>query len=223
MSLSGNWLDYLAVFGGGVLVSFSPCVFPLIPVTLGIIGAKGQDRKLNGFILSLVYVLGMAVTYSALGLIAALSGKLFGQISAQPLTQLVVGNIFIVLGLSFLGVFDMPVLGFRGLNKIKIESLGSVFFFGMVSGLVVGPCTAPALGAVLLYVGTKHNILRGATLLFTFAYGLGLVLILTATVGGFLLNFSKSGEWLSRIKKLGGLILIGAGEYFLINAGRLWW
>ena len=95
-----------------------------------------------------------------------------------------------------------------------------MFLFGLVSGLVVGPCTAPALGAVLLYVGTRQNIIHGITLLFTFAYGVGIVLILTATVGGFLLDFSKSSVWLNRIKKLGGLILIGAGEYFLINAGR---
>jgi len=131
-----------------------------------------------------------------------------------------VGNIFILFGLSFFDLFNIPVFGFFMQNKMKISNFWSVFLFGLVSGLVVGPCTAPALGAVLLYVGTRQNIMRGITLLFTFAYGVGAVLILTATVGGFLLNLSKSPIWLNRIKKLGGLVLIGVGEYFLINAGR---
>lgn len=220
MVLSGNSVDYLIVFSGGVLVSFSPCVFPLIPVTLGYIGAESQGSKFKSLLLSLVYVLGIAVTYSVLGLIAALTGRLFGQISVSPITQMVVGNIFILLGLSFFDIFNIPTFGFLVQNKIKIRNPWTVFLFGLVSGLVVGPCTAPALGAVLLYVGTRQNIIRGITLLFTFAYGVGTVLILTGTFGGFLLNLSKSPIWLNRIKKLGGLILIAAGEYFLINAGR---
>lgn len=223
MNLSGSFIDYPAVFLGGVLVSFSPCVLPLIPVTLGYLGVKGRGAKLKSFTLSAVYVLGLAITYSVLGLIAALTGKLFGIISVHPLTRIIVGVIFILLGLSFFDIFHLPALGFFVQNRIKINGFWSVFLFGLVSGLAVGPCTAPALGAILLYVGTKQNILRGATLLFTFAYGLGAVLILTATAGGFLLNLAKSGIWLNRSKKLAGLILIAAGGYFLINAGRVMW
>jgi cytochrome c-type biogenesis protein len=223
MTLFGNLTDYLAVFGGGIIVSFSPCVFPLIPVTLGYIGVKSRGSKVRGLALSLLYVLGLAVTYSILGLIAALTGKLFGRISVHPITQIVVGNIFIFLGLSFFDIFNVPVFGIFRQNKIKTGSLWSVFLFGLVSGLVVGPCTAPALGAILLYVATGHNIIRGTTLLFTFAYGVGAVLILTATAGGFLRNLLKSGVWLNWVNKLGGLILILAGEYFLINAGRAMW
>ncbi|MFZ5801427.1 MAG: cytochrome c biogenesis protein CcdA [Candidatus Omnitrophota bacterium] len=221
MNLSGNFLDYPAVFAAGVLVSFSPCVFPLIPVTLGYIGARRTTRA-QSLGLSLLYVLGLAVTYSILGLIAALTGKLFGRISVDPLTQLIVGNIFILLGLSFLGVFDIPVFGWRIQNKITIRGEGSVFLFGMVSGLVVGPCTAPALGAVLVYAASRQNLWHAASLLFTFAYGVGAVLIITAVLGGALLNLFKSGVWLERVKKAGGLLLIAAGEYCIFNAGGLW-
>ncbi|MDP3143739.1 MAG: cytochrome c biogenesis protein CcdA, partial [Candidatus Omnitrophota bacterium] len=168
-------------------------------------------------------VLGLAITYSTLGLIAAFTGKLFGMISVHPLTRSIVGVIFILLGMALFDIFHLTALGFLAQNKIKISGFWSVFLFGLVSGLAVSPCAAPALGAILLYVGTKQNIFRGVTLLFTFAYGLGMVLILTATAGGFLLNLAKSGVWLNRSKKIAGLILIAAGGYFLINAGRVMW
>jgi len=94
MNLLGNPLDYLLVFGAGALVSFSPCVYPLLPVSIGIIGAK-SGSKLKGFLSSLVYVSGIAITYSVLGLIASLTGMLFGKISTHPVTNIVVGLIFI--------------------------------------------------------------------------------------------------------------------------------
>jgi len=219
--LSGNFFDYILVFGGGVLVSFSPCIFPLVPVTLAYIGVREAGARTRGLIHSLVYVLGLAITYSLLGLAAALSGKIFGQISVHPITQMVLGIIFILLGLSFFDIFNIPAFGFFAQNKIKINNLWSIFLFGMVSGLAIGPCTAPTLGAVLLYVGSRQNILRGITLLFTFAYGVGAVLILTATIGGFFLSLSKSTVWLVRIKKAGGIILMVVGAYYLFNGWRL--
>ncbi len=221
MNLSGNiLLDLFAAFGAGVLVSFSPCVYPLAPITLSFIGAQSNGLKFRGFLLSCIYVLGLAVTYSALGAIAALTGKLFGQIATHPITYAVAANIFILFGLSFLGVFDVPAFGIYIQNKIKINNKISVFFFGMVSGLIVGPCIAPALGAILVYVATRQNLIYGISLLFAFAYGVGSVLILIGTFGSALAGLPKSGSWLVRIKMVCGIILILAGEYFLIQAGR---
>jgi len=222
MNLPGNPLSFIGAFLGGVLVSFSPCVYPLVPITLGFIGVKAGSSRLRGLILSLIYVSGLAVTYSILGLIASLTGRLFGQISNHPVSFLIIGNACIIAGLSF---FDIINISFRGLsleNKIKMKGdFFSVFLLGLASGLVAGPCTAPALGTILLYVATKQNIFYGASLLFLFAYGMGFLLILAGTLSAVFINLSRSGIWLGRLKKLSGFILLGIGEYFLIKAGSL--
>lgn len=221
MNLQGNFLDYIGAFLGGVVVSFSPCVYPLVPVVLGIIGAKGIGSHLKGFYLSLVYVFGLAVTYSVLGLIAALTGRLFGQISSHPLSFLVVGNICIIAGLSFLDVIPLNFPGIHLEGKVKhTGTYFSAFLLGLVSGLGVGSCTAPMLGVILNYVAIKQNLVYGASLLFVFACGVGFLLILVGAFSSVLVNLPKSGKWLMQIKKTCGFILIVIGEYFLIKAGR---
>jgi len=224
MSLQGNSLSFISAFLGGVLVSFSPCVYPLVPITLGFIGVKAGSSRLKGLILSLVYVFGIAVTYSILGLIASFTGRLFGQISSHPISFFIIGNACIIAGLSFFDIININFTGIRLQNKIKMKGdILSVFLLGLASGLIAGPCTAPALGTILLYVATKQNIFYGASLLFVFAYGMGFLLILVGTFSSFFMNLSRSGIWLARLKKLSGFILLGIGEYFLIKAGRLMW
>ena len=224
MNLPGNSLSYISAFLAGLAVSFSPCVYPLIPVTLSFIGVKAGASRFRGLSLSLVYVLGLAITYLVLGLIVSLTGRLFGQVSSHPLSSLIIGNACILAGLSFLEVININFTGIRLQNKIKMQGgYFSVFLLGLTSGLVVGPCTTPALGTILLIVASKQNILYGASLLFVFAYGMGFLLILTGTFGALILNLSKSDIWLTRIKKLSGFILIGIGEYFIFQAGRLFW
>ncbi len=205
-------------------MSFSPCVYPLVPITLGFIGVKAGSSRLRGLILSLVYVLGLAITYSILGLIASLSGRLFGQISSHPISYLLIGNACIIAGLSFFDIINISFTGIHLQNKIKMKgNTLSVLLLGLASGLIAGPCTAPALGTILLYVATKQNIFYGASLLFVFAYGMGFLLILVGTFSAVFVNLSKSGIWLMRIKKLSGFIMLGVGEYFLIRAGRAMW
>lgn len=220
MTLQGNLIDYIRAFLGGVVVSFSPCVYPLVPVTLGFIGVKAGSSCLRGLSLSLVFVSGLAVTYSILGLIAALSGKLFGTISTHPISYFVVGNACIIAALSFFDIIHINFIGVAVQNKVKrTGGLFSAFLLGTASGLVAGPCTAPVLGTILLYVATRQNIIYGASILFVFAYGMGFLLILSGVFGTVFFNLFKSEILLSRIKKVSGFILLGVGEYFLIKAG----
>jgi thiol:disulfide interchange protein DsbD len=213
--------EFLGAFAAGVLVSFSPCVYPLLPITIGYIGSSSQKDKWHAFLLSLIYVLGMAMTYSILGVFASLTGKIFGQISSHPVSYFIIGNISILFGLSMLGLFELHMPEFF-LNKMmkKRKSKLSVFLLGVTSGLIVGPCTAPVLGATLVYVATKQNLFYGVFLLFSFAYGMGALLILAGTFSGILANLPKSGRWMYTVEKIGGLLLILAGEYFLILMGK---
>jgi thiol:disulfide interchange protein DsbD len=158
-----------------------------------------------------------------LGLIPSLTGTLFGKVSNHPVSFFIVGNACIIAGLSFFDIINISFTRIRLQNKIK-KSGGyfSALLLGLTSGLVVGPCLAPALATILLIVAGRQNIIYGASLLFVFAYGVGFLLILIGTFSGLFLSFTKSEIWLLRIKKIGGFILIGIGEYFLIKAGRSW-
>ncbi len=215
-------LAFVGVFVAGVIVSFTPCVYPVIPLTLGFIGARSAGSKGKGFLLSLAYVLGMALMYAMLGIFASLSGKLFGQIGSHPMTYFIVANVCLLLGLSMLDVFQIPQISFAGPSAAKNRGgyLGA-FIVGLFSGLIVGPCTAPVLAVVLVYVGSKHNLIYGFALLFVFGYGVGFLMILLGTFTGLLASIPKSGQWLERIKKLFGWVLIFAAEYLLIKMGGL--
>lgn len=219
-------LAYLAVYLGGVLVSFTPCVYPVLPITVAFIGQQGSGSRGRGLFLSLIYVLGMAVTYTLLGAVAALSGKLFGQIQASPWTSLFVGNLCILMGLSMLGVFTLPVrlpeFVMRAQPEKKREGIAGSFLVGAASGLIIGPCTAPALAVVLGYAATRQNVAFASSLMFVFAVGMGTLLILVGTFAGLLASIPKSGRWMVWISRIFGWILLATGEYFLITAGMLW-
>lgn len=223
---SGSMLAYLAAFIGGILVSLTPCVYPLIPVTVAVIGAQKAEARLKAFLLSVSYVVGIAITYSVLGAIAALTGTFFGRIQTNPWTYFFVGNICILFGLATLDVFDISFL-FSLSSKVSAKGAfgkgyaGNILA-GMISGLVVGHCTAPALAVLLAYVATTQRLIFGMTLLFTFAMGMGCLLIFVGTFTAILTALPRSDTWMLRIKRIFGLLLIGLGEYFLIKAGNVW-
>jgi cytochrome c-type biogenesis protein len=219
------FLAFLAAYLGGLVISFTPCTYPLIPVTVGFIGAQGPSSKLRGFFLSLFYVGGIALTYSILGGAAALSGKIFGQMQTTNWTYFIMANLCLIMGLSMLDVFSISLPVPQKLMKLtgsgnKKGFLNS-FLIGVVSGVVIGPCTAPALAVLLGYVAVKTNLLLGMSLLFVFAFGMGTLLIIVGTFAGVIASLPKSGKWMTKIKTIFGLILIGAAEYFLYTAGVL--
>ncbi len=217
-------LAYAAVYLGGVFISFTPCVYPVAPITIAFIGAHGSGSKVKGLVLSVIYVLGMSVTYTSLAAIAALTGKLFGQIQTNPWTYVIVANICILMGLSMLEVFMLPVQVPGFMTKVQPDKKGIVgsFFVGALSGLVMGPCTAPVLAVLLSFVAKSQNIIFGISLLFVFALGMGTLLIILGTCAGLLTSLPKSGMWMKRISHISGWILLAMGEYFLIQAGSFW-
>lgn len=210
-------------FLAGILTSFTPCVYPLIPITIGIIGAKGSESKLKGFYLSFYYILGLALIYAALGATAALTGSLFGQINTNKWTFLIVGNIFLFFGLSMLDVFSLDFALFQKWTPAFKESKGgfTAFIFGGISAFVAGPCTTPVLGVLLTYVASRQNIMFGFSMLFVFALGMGFLLIIVGTFTGLLASLPKSGGWMVKVKKGFGLLMILLAEFFIIKAGQL--
>jgi len=219
MNLSGSPLDYIFAFAGGVLVSFTPCIYPLIPVTVFYIGSKSGGSRAKGFGLSLIFVTGLAVTYSVLGLIASLSGKIFGIISANPLTLIIVGLIILLSGISmFLDLFNLSWQG----PRVDTGKKGyfSTFLLGASAGLVASPCLTPALASILAYVSTRRNIIFGMSLLMVFAYGMGLILILAGTFSSILINLPRLGKWAVHVKRVGALIIMVLGAYFIYQGAK---
>lgn len=212
-------------FAGGVLASFTPCTYPMMPITVAFIGGKARGSKRKGFFLSLFFVFGMAIVYSSLGIFAALTGQLFGAITSSPWTFLVVGNICLFFGLVMLEAVPLSPPGF--LNRFKVTDFAghdifSSIVLGGASALVVSTCTTPILGVLLTLVATKHHVMWGIGMLFAFSYGLGSLVIIVGTFTGLLTSLPRSGIWMLRVQRVFGVLMILAAEYFFIKTGEFW-
>jgi len=219
------WLGLLVALVGGILAGFTPCTYPMLPITVAFVGSRAGGRRWRGFLLSVFYVFGMAVVYSALGAAAALTGRLFGTLTMNPWVYLFVGNLCLLFALTLLDVIPLRMPAF--LSRLQTRSfsghdLVTSVFMGGVSALVVSPCTTPILGALLTLVATGQNVLWGMGMLFLFAYGMGSLVILVGTFAGLLTSLPRSGPWMARIQKGFALVMILAAEYFFVKAGELW-
>lgn len=210
-------------FIAGVGSSFTPCIYPLIPVTVSILGSHKAESRLRGFLLSFTYVLGIAFTYAALGMAAALTGSLFGSFSSNPWVLLAVSAFIMAMALNMLDVFqvNLSILS-PGAGKTHKPGLLMNFLYGMTFGLVASPCTAPPLAAILTWVGATHSLILGPLFLFAFALGMGMVLLLVGTFTSLLSRVPKSGNWMVWIKKIMGYLLILMAGYFTFQAGMQW-
>jgi cytochrome c-type biogenesis protein len=212
-----------ALFVAGLATSFTPCVYPMIPITAGILGGGGTERRSRGRTLSLtlVYVLGVALVYSSLGLIAGLSGTLFGTVSSSPWALFLMGNLLLVFGLALLDVFTVaaPARVAAWAGRISGNSLAGVFALGATSGLVAAPCGAPAFAAVLTFVSTTGSAALGFLYLFVFSVGLTALLVIVGVSSGGLAALPRSGRWTSAIKRFGGVVLIVMAEYYFVRMG----
>ena len=213
-------LFLVLVFGFGVLMSLSPCIYPMIPITLAVIGARSQEKgAAHGLAMSVTYVLGMALVYAVLG---ALSATVFSGITAFMQSPVVVGPIallLVVLAFSMFGAFELQAPQFmrdrlQGTGGARSGVIG-VFAMGMVAGLVASPCVGPFLAALLVWVATTGNWVLGFVSLFTFGIGMGLLLIGVGTFPALLGSMPRSGGWMDTVKKAMGLLLLAMAFWFV--------
>lgn len=198
----------LAAFGAGLLASLTPCVYPMIPITMAIIGAKGGG-KARGFVLSLMLVLGMGVTYTALGVVAAATGGTFGAFAQSPGFLIPVSILFAVFATSLFGAFEIQLpmaLQAKLQGSGPRQGLGGAFVMGLVLGPLAAPCVGPVVATVLLNIAKQGQIALGALQLFVFSLGMGVLFII---VGTFSAGLPKSGDWLTRLKQGMGLVALG--------------
>ncbi|MFT6918334.1 MAG: thiol:disulfide interchange protein DsbD [Cognaticolwellia sp.] len=214
------WLTLAAFFVGGLLLSFTPCVFPMYPILTGII--VGQGEKLStkrAFALSFAYVQGMAVTYTLLGIVVAIAGAQFQAMFQHPIVLISLSLLFIFLALSMFGTFNLalPSSWQNKLNQLSSNQKGGSYFgvlvMGAISGLVASPCTTAPLTGALLYISQSGDILLGASALYALSLGMGLPLLVLGSSGGKLLP--KAGNWMNVIKNVFGLLLLAVPIFLL--------
>jgi thiol:disulfide interchange protein DsbD len=208
----------LGAFGAGFLTSLTPCVYPMIPITLAIFGARGKDvpRK-RAITLAIAYVGGMCTMYAALGVTFAMIGKAgaFGTQLASPYVVFPLVILFLTLAASMFGAFELslPSSVQARLNRIGGKGFGGAFAMGLVGGLIAAPCTGPFLASLLLYVSTSGNALGGGGLLFVYGLGMGVLFFVLAA---FAVALPKSGAWMDAVKSIGGIGLLFAAVYYLM-------
>lgn len=213
----GSVLAFLLVFVGGLLTSLTPCVYPMIPITIAVIGTQAAGGKMKGFVLSLFYVLGISITFSALGILAATTGSLFGSVTQHPAVQGVIAGIFFLMGLSMLGAFTVQLpAGLRmKIQTRKRSGFIGALLTGVVAGVIVSPCVSPLLVVILTWVAKTGSVALGFGLLFAFAWGIGVLFIVLGTFSGVLKNAPRGGGWTEYIERAFGLILLVLALVFL--------
>ena len=210
-------LSLFWIFFFGFLTSLTPCVYPLIPITLAVLGGDRKRSHWKSFLISLFYVLGIAITYALLGLVAAQTGQLFGSFISHPIVVVIVSLILFIMGLSLLGFFEIQTPAFIR-NCVTDYQIGKnyfgVFVSGLLAGVIASPCVGPVLVGILAYIAHHQNSLLGFTLLFTFAMGFGSLFILLGTFGQLANRLPRSGSWMKGVKIFLALCLFGLSFYY---------
>jgi cytochrome c-type biogenesis protein len=215
----------IGLFSAGLLTSLSPCIFPMIPITVGIIsgssagGASPRSRVVGR---TLTYVLGLALLYALMGLVAGLTGTLFGTVASNPYVRIGIANLLVLFALALLDVFpvNVPQRLATWAAGLSGGSYPAVFLLGATSGIVAAPCGAPAFAAVLTWVAATHSGVLGFVYLFVFSLGMTAVLAAVGLSSGLLTVLPKPGPWMAWIKRLSAVVLLLVAEYYLIQVGK---
>ena len=212
----GLLLMFLLVFLGGLALNLTPCVYPIIPITIGYFGGQAEGRKGGVVAHALLYVLGMAGTYSALGVIASLTGSFFGSAMQNPFVLIGITVILIALALSMFNLYEFRLPHFlTSLAGGSKKGYFGTLFMGLTVGFVAAPCIGPFVLGLLTYVGEKGNIILGFLMFFVLALGLGLPFLFLAIFSGSINRLPKSGAWMVWVRTIFGFILVAMAVYFL--------
>jgi thioredoxin:protein disulfide reductase len=218
---SGHWWQIVAgFFGAGLLLAFTPCVFPMIPILSGIIvGKNAQSSRAKAFTLSLAYTLGMCLTYTLAGVAAGLSGQLLSNALQTPLALTAGALIFVALSFSMFGFYELKLPStvenafFNWSHRFKGGHLLSDFLMGAISALIISPCVAAPLAGALLYISQTHDVVLGAVALFSLSLGMGVPLLLIGASAGSVLP--KAGAWMNSIRRLFGVLMLGVAIWVI--------
>jgi thiol:disulfide interchange protein DsbD len=211
----GLLLAFVFIFIGGLALNLTPCIYPLIPITISYFGGQAGGKTSRTLLLAIFYVLGMSITYSLLGTAAAMTGSLFGAALQNPWVVAFIVAVMIGLAASMFGLWEFRLPSFltRGTGTAKRGYLGAVFM-GLTVGIVAAPCIGPFVLGLLTYVGEMGKPLLGFLMFFTLAWGLGTPLLVLGTVSGSISRLPRSGDWMVWVRKMFGFILIAMGLYF---------
>ncbi|MEW6357557.1 MAG: cytochrome c biogenesis protein CcdA [Planctomycetota bacterium] len=206
----------ILAFFAGILLSLTPCVYPIIPITVGVIGAGAGAKKSRGFFLSIVYVLGIATMFSILGVVAASTGSMFGEAAGSQKFVAPLAALFVILGFGMMGAFDLqlpPAIAEKFGGK-KGAGIVGVFLMGFLGGVIVSPCGAPLIAVLLLHVAKTGDRLLGFIMFFVMSWGLGILFIVIGTFSGVVAALPRSGGWMEVVKKAMGVAIIAAALYY---------
>jgi thiol:disulfide interchange protein DsbD len=213
---SGLAVSLLLIFLGGLALNLTPCVYPLIPITIGYFGGQSEGKTSRLFLLGILYMLGMALTYSVIGVVTSLSGALFGTLLQNMYVIIGIAALFVILALSQFGVyeFNLPSSWMAAAGGAQGGLFGA-FFMGLTMGIVAAPCIGPFVLGLVTFVAAKGDPFQGFLMFFVLAIGLGLPYLILALFSGKIKNLPRSGEWMEGVKHLFGFIMLGMALYFL--------
>lgn len=221
------------MFAAGVLTSLTPCIYPMIPITAAIVGGSELSEAVKGvrrsrwraLRLSLAYVTGLAGVYALLGLIAGLTGSMFGTISSNPWAYFLMANVLLLAALAMLDVTPVriPTAIIERVTQIgKGGRVTGAFLMGAVSGLVAAPCSAPVMAAVLTWVSTTRSGALGFLYLFVFSLGMSSLLLVIGVSAGTIMRLPRAGEWMVWVKRVFAVLMLAMAEYYLVKMGQVY-
>lgn len=214
------------LFAAGIATSLTPCIYPMIPITVGVLGGAGaaSRSRRRTIAVTLAYVLGLALVYAALGLVAGLTGTLFGTISSNRWAYLAFGNLLLLAALAMFDIIPVraPLRLVAWAGRLGADSLGGAFLMGATSGVVAAPCGAPAFAAVLAWVAETQSAVWGFICLFVFSLGMTAVLVLVGFLSGTVAALPRGGMWMLWVKRLAAVVILAMAEYYFVKAGQVW-